>query len=59
MLKISKQGHYRWKAPPVTERDWADVHPTSAAIGIHVDDPAFGYRFIADELPGKGLMAGA
>ena len=25
---------------------------------IHADDPAFGYRFIADELPSRGIVAG-
>ncbi|SNT48034.1 hypothetical protein SAMN05421642_12542 [Rhodococcoides kyotonense] len=24
---------------------------------IHADDPAFGYRFIADELPDRGIAA--
>jgi putative transposase len=42
----------------VTERDWTDAHLINAALDIHADDPAFGYRFIADELPGKGLAAG-
>ncbi len=42
----------------MTERDWADAHLVNAARDIHADDPAFGYRFIADELPGKGLAAG-
>ncbi|MDQ0078281.1 transposase InsO family protein [Arthrobacter oryzae] len=58
MLEFSKQGYYRWKTSPVTERDWADAHLVNAALDIHADDPAFGYRFIADELPGKGILAG-
>ena len=37
---------------PVTHRDWDDAHLINAALDIHADDPAFGYRFIADELPG-------
>jgi transposase InsO family protein len=41
----------------VTERDWVDAHLVNAALDIHTDDPAFGYRFIADELPDKGIMA--
>jgi putative transposase len=52
------QGYYRWRASPVTERDWVDAHLVNAALDIHVDDPAFGYRFIADELPEKGITAG-
>jgi putative transposase len=42
----------------VTERDWVDAHLVNAALDIHADDPAFGYRFIADELPEKGITAG-
>ena len=29
---------------------WDDPQLTNAALAVHVDDPAFGYRFIADEL---------
>ncbi len=58
VLGFSKQGYYRWRASPVSERDWIDAHLVNAALDIHADDPAFGYRFIADELPGKGVTAG-
>ena len=58
VLGFSKQAFYKWKARPVTERDWADAHLINAAIDIHHDDPEFGYRFIADELPGRGVKAG-
>ena len=42
----------------MTQRDWDDAHLINAARDIHADDPAFGYRFIADELPGRGITAG-
>jgi putative transposase len=42
----------------VTDRDWADAHLINAAFDIHHADPAFGYRFIADELPARGIVAG-
>lgn len=58
VLGFSKQGYYRWRANPVSERDWVDAHLVNAALDIHADDPAFGYRFIADELPEKGITAG-
>jgi putative transposase len=54
VLGFSKQAFYRWWAGPVTQRDWDDAHLINAAIEIHHDDPGFGYRFIADELPGRG-----
>ena len=57
VLGFSKQAFYKWKANPVSQRDWDDAHLINAAIGIHHDDPAFGYRFITDELADKGLVA--
>ncbi|WP_437773525.1 IS3 family transposase [Arthrobacter sp. KNU40] len=42
----------------MTARDWEDGHLVNAARDIHVDDPAFGYRFVADELPGERLHGG-
>ena len=42
----------------MSQRIWDDAHLINAAHDIHADDPAFGYRFIADELPGRGITAG-
>jgi len=58
ILGFSKQAFYAWKAAPVTDRDWSDAHLINAAIDVHRDDPAFGYRFIADELEDQGFSAG-
>jgi putative transposase len=58
VLGFSTQAFYAWRAKPVTDRDRADAHLINAAIDIHHDDPAFGYRFIADELPARGITAG-
>jgi putative transposase len=58
VLGFSKQAFYKWRAAPVTQRDWDDAHLVNAAIDIHHDDPEFGYRFIADELPARGILAG-
>jgi putative transposase len=58
VLGFSTQAFYAWRAGPVTGRDWADAHLINAALDIHADDPAFGYRFIADELPARGITAG-
>jgi putative transposase len=57
-LGFSKQAFYAWKRKPVSDRDWDEAHLIDAAAGIHHDDPAFGYRFIADELAAMGITAG-
>jgi putative transposase len=57
VLGFSKQAFYQWKANPVSDRDWADAHLINAVIDIHHDDPEFGYRFITDELPARGIRA--
>jgi transposase InsO family protein len=58
VLGFSKQAFYQWKAAPVSRRDWDDAHLINAAVDIHHDDPEFGYRFITDELPARGVTAG-
>jgi putative transposase len=50
VLGFTPQAFYQWRANPVSNRDWDDAHLVDAAREIHADDPAFGYRFIADEL---------
>jgi len=58
VLGFSTQEFYRRRKAPVSQRDWGDAHLINAARDSHADDPAFGYRFIADELPGRGVRAG-
>src|SRR6185437_825341 len=58
VLGFSKQAFYAWKKSPVSNRDRDEAHLINAALDIHADDPAFGYRFIADELPARGISAG-
>jgi len=57
VLKFAKQPYYRWLQDPVSQRDWDDAHLINAARDVHADDPAFGYRFIADELADAGFAA--
>ncbi|GHJ54467.1 transposase [Nonomuraea sp. TT08I-71] len=59
VLGFSKQAYYAWKKTTVTRRDLDDAYLINAALDIHYDDPAFGYRFIAVELPARGITAGA
>jgi len=54
VLGFSTQAFYKWRANPVSDRDWADAHTTNAIVDVHGDDPEFGYRFIADELEALG-----
>jgi len=58
VLGFSTQAFYAWKKDPVCQRDWDDAHLTNTAFDIHHDDPAFGYRFIADELLVQGFSVG-
>ncbi len=51
VLDFPTQAFYAWKAQPVSRRDLNDAYLINAARDIHADDPAFGHRFIADELP--------
>jgi len=58
VLGFTTQAFYAWRKSPVSQRDWDNAHLLNAAIDIHADDPGFGYRFIADELPARGISAG-
>lgn len=42
----------------MSQRDFDDAYPINAALDIHADDPAFGYRLIADDCPAHGIAAG-
>ena len=57
VLGFSPQAFYKWKACPVSQRDWDDAHLTNAALEQHADDPGMGYRLIADELAQAGYQA--
>jgi putative transposase len=51
VLGFCKQAFDKWKAKPVSDRDYDDVHLIDAAVDIHHDDPEFGYRFIPTSSP--------
>jgi len=57
VLRFSKQGYFKWRRQPCSHRDLDNAHLTNAAVDVHHDDPAFGYRFIADELCRLGHQA--
>jgi len=54
VLGFSTQGFYKWRANPVSAREWDDAHLINAIVDVHADDPQFGYRFITDELHAGG-----
>ena len=58
VLGFSTQAYYTWCAQPVSDRDWDDAHTINALIDAHADDPAFGYRLLADELERAGIPTG-
>lgn len=57
VLGFSTQAFNKWRRNPVSRRDLEDAYLTNAAIDVHFDDPAFGYRFISDELRDAGHVA--
>jgi transposase InsO family protein len=58
VLGFTAQSYYAWLANPVSARDLDDAYLTNALIDAHGDDPAFGYRFLSDELGHAGIAVG-
>jgi transposase InsO family protein len=58
VLGFSAQAFYAWSKNPVSLRDLEDAYAINALIDAHGDDPAFGYRFLADELERAGIQIG-
>jgi transposase InsO family protein len=58
VLGFKPQGYYRWLRQPCCRRDLEDAHLANAIVDAHADDPAFGYRFLADELHDAGVEVG-
>lgn len=58
VLGFTAQAYYKWLAEPVSARELEDAYLTNALLDAHRDDPAFGYRFLADELDRAGITVG-
>jgi putative transposase len=56
VLKFSSQGYYRWTSHPISHRNYENAHLTNPLVDAHRSDPAFGYRFLTDELIGQGHL---
>lgn len=54
VLKIARQGYYRWLANPVTDTELVRAYRANALFDAHRDDPEFGYRLLTDEATGAG-----
>lgn len=59
VLKLSRQPYYRWPPSPVTGRDIVQAYRANALHDTHLEDPEFGYRFLADQANTQGeVMCG-
>ncbi|MDQ1248924.1 MAG: putative transposase [Actinomycetota bacterium] len=58
VLGFSPQAFYAGGRQPVGDRELEDACVINALIDAQGDDPAFGYRFLADELERAGVDAG-
>ena len=54
VLKLCRQDYYRWRHQPVSNELLDEAYLTNAIFDAHVDDPEFGYRFLADEVRAAG-----
>jgi putative transposase len=54
VLKIARQPYYRWLSTPVTDAELTAAYRANALFDAHLDDPEFGYRFLADEARDAG-----
>ncbi|WP_420371868.1 IS3 family transposase [Ornithinimicrobium pratense] len=59
VLNLARQPYYRWLTNPVTDTELAAAYRANALFDAHVDDPEFGYRYLADEArdAGQGMCA--
>ena len=54
VLKLCRAQYYRWLDTPIGDRELAQAYVANAVCDAHVDDPEFGYRFLADEARAAG-----
>jgi len=54
VLKLSRQPYYRWRKQQVTESELVEAYRANALFDAHLDDPEFGYRFLAGEMESVG-----
>ncbi|MCT1834542.1 DDE-type integrase/transposase/recombinase [Kocuria palustris] len=54
VLKLSRQPYYRWRHQQVTQAELIEAYRANALLDAHVDDPEYGYRFLAGEAAEAG-----
>ncbi len=50
VLGLARAPFYRWLQTPITDAQLNEAYLANAIHDAHVDDPEFGYRFLADEV---------
>ena len=54
VLKLCRAHYYRWLKQPISDRELDEAYLANTLHTAHVDDPEFGYRFLADEAAAEG-----
>ncbi len=54
VLGLCRQQYYRWRQLPFSDAELDEAWLANAIHTAHVDDPEFGYRFLADEVRAEG-----
>ncbi len=49
VLNLGRSAYYRWLDEPITAGQLDEAYLANAIHDAHLDDPEFGYRFLADE----------
>jgi putative transposase len=50
VLGLARASYYRWLTEPIVDGELSEAYLANAIHDAHVDDPEFGYRFLADEV---------
>jgi len=50
VLGLARSAYYRWLHAPIVDSQLEEAYLANAIHDAHVDDPEFGYRFLADEV---------
>jgi putative transposase len=54
VLDLGRSAYYRWLKEPIVDSQLEEAYLANAIHDAHLDDPEFGYRFLADETRDAG-----